>query len=363
MKHNLRKIALLLPFLALSACQSPSRVAQIFVYDSTDTFIKSLRTDLSAKLNGYIAYNVNYAERKQTTQNQQTIDALNDSRNKILIMNTVDRLASSALIEKAEKKNVPIIFINREPLSGDFSGSWAQKNCYYVGSDPSYEGTLQAEIAGSIFGPAASFKGSTYDKNGDGIVQVVLLKGEQGHQDTEQRSQYCISTLKNLGYTVDVIETAYCNWERSVAKETMAKLYSTDIELLFSNNDDMALGAIDYLENPTPASSSSVSSSSSSGEASSVSSSSSTSQPDPSLPFDQRYFPIIGVDDTEAGQKAIDAGTLAGTVLNNADKQATVIYDLMKHILDGNSIPSYDVKSVVPNGNYYHVLGQIVQKK
>ena len=80
MKHNLRKIALLLPFLALSACQSPSRVAQIFVYDSTDTFIKSLRTDLSAKLNGYIAYNVNYAERKQTTQNQQTIDALNDSR-------------------------------------------------------------------------------------------------------------------------------------------------------------------------------------------------------------------------------------------------------------------------------------------
>ena len=354
MKRNLRKILLLLPFLALSACQSPSRLAQLFVYDSADTFINSLRVDLAKKLDGYIAYDINYAERKQTTQNQQTISALNDSRTAILVMNTVDRLASSALIEKAEKKNVPIIFINREPLSGDFSGSWAQKNCYYVGSDPSYEGTLQAEIAGTIFGPAASFKGSVYDKNGDGIVQVVLLKGEQGHQDAEQRSQHCISKLKDLGYSVDVIETAYCNWERSVAKETMAKLYSQNIELLFSNNDDMALGAIDYLENLTFPTS---------GESASVSSSSSMYQPDPSLPFDQRYFPIIGVDDTKAGQSAIDAGTLAGTVLNNADKQASVIFDLMKHILDGSPVPSYDVKSVVPNGNYYHVLGQIVQKK
>jgi methyl-galactoside transport system substrate-binding protein len=362
MKHNLRKSLLLLPFLALSACQSPSKFVQIFLYDSTDTFIRSLRTELSSKLDSYIAYNVNYAERKQTTQNQQTIDALNDSRSKILIMNTVDRLASSALIEKAENKNIPIIFINREPLAEDFSGDWAQKNCYYVGSDPSYEGTLQAEIADTIFGKTReSFQTSVYDKNKDGVVQVALLKGEQGHQDTEQRSQYCISKLKDLGYKVDVIETAYCNWERSVAKETMTKFYTSDIELLFSNNDDMALGAIDFLKNPTPASSSAVSSSSSSAVTSSLISSSSES--DPNLPFNQRYFPIIGVDDTKAGQAAIDEGTLSGTVLNDAANQAQVIFDLVKHVLDGNSIPSYDAKSVVPNGNFYHVLGQIVQKK
>src|SRR5574344_103944 len=360
-KHNLRKTLLLLPFLVLSSCQSPSELAQLFIYDSTDTFIKSLRYDLSAKLDNYIAYETHYAERKQTTQNEQTIAALDDSRTKIMVMNTVDRLASSALIEKAEKKNVPIIFINREPLAEDFDGAWAQKNCFYVGSDPSYEGKLQAEIADQIFGGAANFKGSIYDKNGDGTVQVLLLKGEQGHQDTEQRSQFCISRLKGLGYTVSIVQTAYCNWERSVAKETMAKLYSNEIELLFSNKDDMALGAIDYLNNPGPLSSSSISSSIASSTAATSSISSSSS--DSSLPFDQRYFPIIGVDDTSEGQKAIDAGTLAGTVLNNANRQATVIFDLMKHVLKETPIPVYDSNQVVPTGNFYHVLGEVVRKK
>jgi methyl-galactoside transport system substrate-binding protein len=366
MKNNVCKTLMLLPLVGICACSTPSRVAQLFIYDSTDTFISSLRVDLCNRLDGYISYNVNKAERKQTTQNEQMIEALNDSRTKILVMNTVDRLASSALIEKAENKNVPIVFFNREPLPDDFAGAWAQKNCYYVGSDPSVEGTLQAKIADQIFGGKDAFSTSVYDKNKDGIVQVAILKGEQGHQDAEQRSQYCVSELKALGYSVEITTTAYCNWERSVAKETMKTLYNSSIELLFCNNDDMALGAIDYLNSGTAGktTSSSVSSSfSSTLNSSSAEASSSISSSGSSLPFDQRYFPIIGVDDTAAGQEAIEAGYLAGTVLNNADKQATVIFDLIKHILDGADIPSYSLEEVVPNGNFYHVLGQIVRKK
>jgi methyl-galactoside transport system substrate-binding protein len=352
--RNLRKTLLLLPFLALTACQSPTSIAQIFIYDSTDTFIGSLRLALEKNLDGYLPYNDNhYAERKQTTQNEQTIEALNDSRTKILVMNTVDRLASSALIEKAEKKNVPMIFFNREPLASDFSGDWAQKNCFYVGSDPAVEGRLQADIANQLFGGAASYSSSGYDKNGDGIVDVAILKGEQGHQDAEQRSENCISRLRALGYSVNIIESAYCNWERGVAKETMKSFYKPSIELLFSNNDDMALGAIDYLQELENASSGTL--------ASSIASSFVSSGEEQS--FAQRYFPIIGVDDTKAGQAAIDAGTLAGTVLNNASKQANVIFDLMQHVLDQKAIPDYPAGEVVPSGNFFHVLGQIVRKK
>jgi len=339
MKNNLRKTLMLLSLVSLCACQKGSDLAQIFIYDSTDTFIASLKGYLSKNLDGYRDYTINYAERKQTTQNEQTISALGDSRTKILLMNTVDRLASSALIEKAEKKNVPIIFFNREPLSTDFASDWASKNCYYVGSDPSVEGTLQAQIADQIFGGKDAFASSVYDKNHDGWIQVAILKGEQGHQDTEQRSRYCVSELsKTLGYSVQIVSTAYCNWERSVARETMKTFYSSSIELLFANNDDMALGAIDYLKSLPSSSSSS------------------------SLPFDQQYFPIIGVDDTSAGQAAVEAGTLSGTVLNNAQRQASVIFDLMKHVLDGKDIPQYDASQVVPNGNFYHVLGEIIRK-
>jgi len=337
MKNNLCKTLVLLSALALCACQKPVSLAQIFIYDSTDTFIGSLKGNLLKNLDGYIAYNVNSAERKQTTQNEQTISALEDSRTKILVMNTVDRLSSSALIEKAEKTDVPIIFFNREPLPTDFASDWASKNCYYVGSDPSVEGKLQARIADQIFGGKDAFSSSIYDKNNDGWIQVAILKGEQGHQDTEQRSRYCVSELsKTLGYNVQIVSTAYCNWERSVARETMKTFYNSSIELLFANNDDMALGAIDYLQT--------------------------LSTSTPSAPFSQQFFPIIGVDDTAAGQAAVEAGTLSGTVLNNAQRQASVIFDLMKHVLDGKDIPQYDASQVVPNGNFYHVLGEIIRK-
>ena len=346
---NTCKTLMLLPFLLLASCQSQDTLAQLFIYDSTDTFIGSLRVALEKNLEDYLPFSDHFAERKQTTQNEQTIDALNDSRTKILVMNTVDRLASSALIEKAQKKNVPIVFFNREPLADDFASDWASRNCYYVGSDPAVEGRFQAEIADSIFGGSSSFSSKTnvYDKNHDGVVDLVILKGEQGHQDTEQRSEYCISKLTDLGYTVNILSSAYCNWERDVAKETMKTLYSQNIDLLFSNNDDMALGAIDYLKEieGTPTDSSLLSSSAE------------------TLPFAERFFPIVGVDDTAAGQAAIDEGTLSGTVLNNASKQARVIFDLMQHALDGKAIPDYPTSEVVPSGNYYHVLGEIIRKK
>jgi methyl-galactoside transport system substrate-binding protein len=337
------KSLLLLPFLCLSACQSASQKAEIFIYDSTDAFIQSLQNYLIEDLEDYIAYHINYAERKQTTQNDQFLTAISESSTKILLMNMVDRLASSALIEKAETKKIPIIFMNREPLVSDFSSLWAQADCYYVGGDPANQGSLQADIANELFGGSLTFKGSVFDKNKDGIVQITILKGEEGHQDSEQRSRYCISRLEELGYSVSIQNAAYCNWERSLARKNMATLYSESTELLFANNDEMALGAIEYLQNDLLKNTSSSSSAL-------------------NLPFYQRYFPIIGVDATDAGQAAIKAGTLYGTVLNNAIKQASVIVDLSKHLLENKAIPTYGGEDLSVSGNFYHVAGEKITK-
>jgi methyl-galactoside transport system substrate-binding protein len=333
------KTLLLLPFLCLSSCSSSTSLAEIFIYDSTDAFIKSLQSNIEANLEGTIAYHVNYAERKQTTQNDQFLTAIEKSTTKIVLMNMVDRLASSALIEKAETKQIPMIFMNREPLTSDFSSEWAKGHCFYVGGDPANQGSLQADIASELFGGPSSFRGGLFDKNGDGIVQITMLKGEEGHQDSEQRSRYCISRLEDLGYQVQIQNAAYCNWERSLAREAMSTLYSSDIELLFANNDEMALGAVEYIQYDLPKTSSS---------------NSSTSR----LPFYEEYFPIIGVDATSDGQIAVKAGTLYGTVLNNASKQAGVISDLTKYLIDGKSVPSYVGSDISVSGNFYHVVGE-----
>ena len=33
------------------------------------------------------------------------------------------------------------------------------------------------------------------DKNGDGVIQYVMLQGEPGHQDAVLRSEYCLSLI------------------------------------------------------------------------------------------------------------------------------------------------------------------------
>ncbi len=357
--------------LALVSCGSSAPAVQIFVYDGADPFVQSLSSGIVANLRGYLEANIQDAARKQTTQNDQFLQSLDAPETRILIMNIVDRLASSALIEKAEKKNLPLIFINREPLPDDLNvDPWAQANCFYIGSDPAYEGVLQGDIASSILGPASDFPHSKWDKNGDGRVQVAILKGEMGHQDSESRTQYCVSQLNALGYDVDVIDTQYANWERAKAYEAMKTMYDPTaekpIELLFSNNDEMALGAIQYLEEASQPASSSSSDSSlpssaiSSSFESSASSSSSSSVPD-LRSFAERFFPIIGVDATTAGREAVAEGTLAGTVLNDAAYQAIVIKDIVHYLIDETAIPAYREKVSV-NGHYYLVKGETVTK-
>jgi methyl-galactoside transport system substrate-binding protein len=336
------KGGLLLPFLSLVACSSSNPLVQIFIYDSTDTFISSLTNSLEEKLSGVYENKIAYAERKQATQNAQILDAIADKNTKVLVVNTVDRLASSAIVEKAESLSpkLPVIFMNREPLKSVLTpdnDEWVRQNCFYVGSDPAVEGQLQADIANALFGGPSLWLTSPYNKNKDAYVDVAIIKGEQGHQDSELRSTNCVSHLKDLGYQVNVLETDYANWERSVAETLMETFYQPAIELLFCNNDDMALGAIDYLQ---------------SGKAT-VSKQSDN--------FAEKYCPIIGVDATEKGKAAVEAGTMTGTVLNDAATQAQVLSDLIAHAVSGKEMPTLS-SSVVVDDNFYHVRGKTVTK-
>ncbi|MCH3909577.1 MAG: galactose ABC transporter substrate-binding protein [Bacilli bacterium] len=348
MKKN--KALLLFGALCLASCSTSAETVQIFIYDSADPFIASLKESLFSKLEGHYSYQTYMAERKQTTQNQQIIDAIDDKSTKIMVVNTVDRLASSAIIEKAESVSpkVPVIFMNREPLESDLQPAddeWVWSNCYYVGSDPAYEGQLQAEMADELFGGASNWSTSKYNKNGDDKVQVVVIKGEQGHQDTELRSKNCVEKLRELGYNVEIVATENCNWERDLAKKAMANLYSDSIELLFSNNDEMALGAIDYLNS----------------YANEETNSSASSSVDSSLPFDERFFPIFGVDATSDGRAAVRSGYMDGTVLNDASTQASIISGLIDHFLKGGDLPSGSDK-IIKEQNYYHVIGTKITK-
>lgn len=316
------KIYLSLAFfsLLLVSCGSQKIDASFFIYNEDDTFVGSLMEKVQDDLKkDSRSYSISYASLSQTKQNEQLSDALNSGNSKVMAVNIVDRLSASSIIAKADSAKVPLIFFNRAPLEEDLASS---SSAYYVGTDPTYEGMMQGDMAASLFGDANALN-QEYDKNKDNVIQAVILKGEQGHQDTELRSRYCIKRLNDLGYKVETIASGYANWTRdqaySVMKDIYAK-YSSQIELVFSNNDDMAVGAINYLT-------------------------------DQNVFFkgqEKQVFPVIGVDATDIGVEYIQDGRLYGTIKNDASAQAQAIVDFVNYLSQGKPIDSsfpYEIPS------------------
>ena len=335
MKRKLRGSFLLIP-LILASCSSKQNQAHLFVYDTKDAFLNEMTENLASRMEEKgVELKIHDAERKQSTQNSDVMETLPVSTGP-LFLNLVDRLSASLILEKAEQNDCPLLFVNREPLTEDIERSaWSKQNTFYVGADPSYQGLAQSQIVGRYLPKSAEFASSPFDKNGDGKLQIVLFRGELSHQDAESRTRYCLNGLRSQGFDLDILEVCYADWEREKGYEFMKRidLNEENVELLLSNNDEMALGAIDYLLEKNP------------------------DRED----FIAHHFPIVGVDGTEEGKKAVDEGLMLGTVINDAEMQASILASLYFSFLEGTSLPEGDEKTSV-DGNFYRVRGEIYSR-
>ena len=325
---HLRVLTIFLLVSLLMGCGRSVRNIAFFQYKGSDTFIAEMMKYMTAQIPDSVTYEVRDAGNSQSVQNQQILDLM-DGGHDLFVINAVDRLACSSIVEKCTKENIPIVFFNREPLDDAFGDS----DAFYVGAAADSLGKKQADIVAELF--TDHFAGSVYDRNGDGVIQLAILKGEQGHQDAEKRTDNCVAQLKDLGFVVDVLTIEVADWNRRDAYEAMRRLYtqfSDEIELVFSNNDDMALGAIDYLL-----------------DAGIFSSKTQTyNQP----------FVIVGVDGTAVGLEAIEKGLLYGTVNNDFKKQSDAILTLTDYILNEKDYDSFPY--VITNNHYIYIDGDSI---
>lgn len=293
--------AILLMF-AMTACQSETDPSEreikigVVVYDEYDTFISKLMDSFmngvseEIKKDKRITVKRYNAAGSQITQNEQ-VDEMIEKGCNVICVNLVDRTDPSMIIESARKANVPVIFFNRELVEKDLL-SWDK--LYYVGADALQSGVIQGQIAADLWNSDPS-----YDRNGDGILQYVVLEGEAGHQDAIVRTESCGSTLVENGIHIEKWESAIANWNRAQAQSKMNQLinkYDDSIEFVLCNNDDMALGAIDEYRARN-------------------------------IPIEDRPV-ILGIDGTDVGLEAILSGEMAGTVNNDKNGQA----DAMLHL-------------------------------
>ncbi|HBM70247.1 MAG TPA: hypothetical protein DEF61_03055 [Firmicutes bacterium] len=337
MKKN-KWLAFIFFLLSLTSCSSKKENVSIFIYDNEDTFINSLCSRINERFqNGGYEVNQYDSFRSQTLQNKNLLDALEKKKTDLLLVNLVDRLSSSVCMEKATQTNTPLIFFNREPLSSDMAKVLENnENVYFVGANPEGEGRKQAELLLSLFTENGVLR-KEYDKNNNGKIDIVLLKGEIGNQDSEKRSEALISTLTKSGTPFSIIDSSYCDWQKEKAKiamEEIAKKHLSDIEIIVSNNDDMALGAIDYcLENNIF-----------------------------EKGKEKQAFPMISVDGTKTALQYIKDGLLYATVKNDEVKQSKAIYEIGLGLLKNKKIDS-SFPYQIQNNHSIYIDGEVITKE
>ena len=157
------------------------------------------------------------------------------------------------------------------------------EDLYYVGCDAEQSGVMQGEIAADYIKNHPEV-----DKNRDGEIQYVLLEGEAGHQDAISRTDFSVKTL--------------------IEKE---------VNLVISNNDEMALGAVEAYRKAG---------------------------------YEQAEWPVIfGIDGLDDALEAIKAGEMQGTVYNDKEDQALQIAKLAVEIFRGEDVNRNKLKE----GRYY----------
>ena len=318
---HLKWIVLILFSFLLAGCGSQTvhthtvRIG-VALYSQDDTFISTVMQKIeqlarSQEDDKKIKINLNIVDGRsnQTIQLEQ-ITRLLDGGCDVLCVNIVDRTAAAVLIDKVAAANVPIIFFNRQPVEQDIQ-RWQQ--VYYVGPKGEESGIYQGEILLDAW----QRDNQAVDRNGDGVLQYVMLEGEPGHQDALLRTEYATKPLVENHIALEKLASATANWSRAQATARMREWcqeFGTNIEAVIANNDDMALGAIDAMKeaNITP------------------------------LPM------VVGVDGTSPALKALQEGELLGTV-QNAPDMPQVLLELSLALAIDQEIPE-DI--LVEDGHY-----------
>jgi len=289
------------------------------IYKFDDTFMTGVRTAMEgqAKEKGSTIELVD-SQNKQPTQNEQ-VDTFITKGVNALAINPVDRTAAGPLIEKAKAKKLPIVFLNREPEKADMA---KYDKVWYVGAKAEQSGTQSGEIIADYFkaNPKA-------DKNGDGVIQYVMLQGEPGHQDATLRTEFSIKAIEAAGFKTQKLAADTAMWDKAKATDLM-KAFATGqgldkIEAVLCNNDDMALGAVEALKAEGY----------NKGDAA-------------------KYIPVVGVDATAPALQAMKEGSLLGTVLNDAANQGKATVNIAAAAAEGKDITKENIGYEVTDGKY-----------
>lgn len=154
-----------------------------------------------------------------------------------IIVNPVDTSATEAMTAAAASANVPLVYVNRQPINIDT----LPDNQAFVASNEVDSGTLETiEICRLL------------EEQGKNPANIYIMMGELSNQAAVQRTAdiHDVMEAGKCAVEMNILDEQTANWSRDEAQDLMTNWLSTGepFDALIANNDEMAIGAIQAMK-------------------------------------------------------------------------------------------------------------------
>lgn len=267
-----------------------------------DNFLTVLRNgmDAYAKTLDGVSLQIEDAQNdvgKQLNQIQNFVASGVDA----IIVNPVDTSATQAMTDAAAAAKVPLVFVNREPINVDS----LPDNQAFVASDERESGTLETQEICRLLKEMGKGSGAN----------IIVMMGELSNQAAVQRTADVHDVIATPDCSfMKVVEEQTGNWSRVQGQDLMTNWLSAgrEFDAVVSNNDEMAIGAIQALK---------------------------------AAGIDMKTMLVGGVDATQDALAAMQAGDLDVTVFQDAAGQGKGSVDTALKLARGEAV---DQKVYIP---------------
>ncbi|MGM9677592.1 MAG: substrate-binding domain-containing protein [Butyricicoccus sp.] len=211
----------------------------------------------------------------------------------VIIIALADNTRAQDVIDAAG--DVPVVFVNRIPTDQ----SVLDDTHVYIGSNEDECGAYQGKALVDYL-----------RAEGKSNINYLMFNGNEGLDSTTKRTTGVLKALKDAGITATAeAEPVDCHFDRNEAMNAMNRMLAEDVDManvdvIISNNDAMACGAIEALKQAE---------------------------------VDCSDIVVVGVDGTNSGIQAVANGEMLATVYQNATGQASAAVQAAMNLANGKS--------------------------
>ncbi|CCY76528.1 hypothetical protein EPJ64_08910 [Brachyspira aalborgi] len=289
----MRNLLLILLFLGTINCSNKqesineNKIKIALIYGINTTFIETLINDINDyKESNYP--NITFIElnaSEDTVKQQSQIETLITQGIDGIMLQIANTGIASSIDAYVKANNIPTLYYNIRPTT-------LQEGTYsYVGMNEKSVGYIQAQEVLKV------------RSNGN----AVILLGDQNNESTLLRTSSVMESISNT--QIKILATAYGNWYDNIAESIMEKWINlnNNIDIVFSNNDDMAVGSIRAIERAGK-----------------------------KLGTNNGEIMVLGVDATPNGIQSIKDGKMYATVKQDGKLEAKIIVDSIVDMINNN---------------------------